>query len=58
MSGADRPRTSAPIFGRAEVSRSAFRACLALASGLSAVAVTTDRRWSSLDLDVEIRVVR
>ena len=31
---------------------------LALASGLSAVAVTTDRRWSSLDLDVEIRVVR
>jgi len=34
------------------------RACLALAGGLGAVAVTTDRRWSSLDLDVEIRVVR
>jgi ribonuclease VapC len=34
------------------------RACLALAGGLGAVAVTTDRRWSSLDLDVQIRVVR
>lgn len=34
------------------------RACLSLAAGLGAVAVTTDRRWSALDLDVAVRVVR
>ncbi len=34
------------------------RACLALAGGLGGVAVTTDRRWSALELDVRVRVVR
>jgi ribonuclease VapC len=34
------------------------RACLALASGLSATAVTADRRWASLPLDVRVHVVR
>ena len=33
------------------------RACLALAAGLGAVAVTTDRRWSSIDHGVPVRVV-
>lgn len=34
------------------------RACLSLAAGLDAVAVTTDRRWSALDLGIPVRVVR
>jgi ribonuclease VapC len=34
------------------------RACLSLAAGLGAVAVTTDRRWSSLELGVSVRAVR
>lgn len=34
------------------------RACLSLAAGLGAVAVTTDRRWSALDLGVRVQVVR
>jgi len=33
-------------------------ACLALASGVSATAVTADRRWASLPLDVRVHVVR
>ena len=34
------------------------QACLALASGLDGVAVTADRRWASLRLGVDVRVVR
>ncbi len=34
------------------------RACLALAATLGAVAVTTDRAWANLNLDVAIQVVR
>ena len=34
------------------------RACLALADGLGAVALTADRRWSALDLGVPVRVIR
>lgn len=34
------------------------RACLSLAAGLGAVAVTTDRGWSSLDHGVPVRVIR
>jgi len=34
------------------------RACLALAASLGAIAVTADRTWANLSLDVEIRVVR
>lgn len=34
------------------------RACLALASGLGVAAVTADRRWASLSLDVDVRIVR
>jgi ribonuclease VapC len=34
------------------------RACLSLAGGLGAVAVTTDRRWTVLDLGVSVRAVR
>lgn len=34
------------------------RACLSLASGLGAVAVTRDRRWSRLDLGVSVRLIR
>jgi PIN domain nuclease of toxin-antitoxin system len=34
------------------------RACLALASGLGLPAITADRRWLSLELGVEVRVLR
>ncbi len=34
------------------------RACLALAATLGGVAVTADRAWANLSLDVEIQVVR
>jgi len=34
------------------------RACLALAATLGAIAVTADRAWASLSLDVAIHVVR
>lgn len=34
------------------------RACLALASGLDGLAVTTDRRWTTLSLGVRVQVVR
>jgi PIN domain nuclease of toxin-antitoxin system len=34
------------------------RACLALAATLGAIAVTADRAWANLDLDVAIQVVR
>ena len=34
------------------------RACLALAKRLSVPAVTADRAWVTLDLDIEVRVVR
>jgi PIN domain nuclease of toxin-antitoxin system len=34
------------------------RACLALAATLDAIAVTADRAWANLDLDVAIQVVR
>ena len=34
------------------------RACLALASGTGATAVTADRVWKSLDLGVNIQLVR
>jgi len=34
------------------------RCCLAVAEQLGAVAVTADRAWASLDLPIEIKVVR
>ena len=34
------------------------RACLALAQARDAVALTTDRAWSELDLEVTVEVVR
>jgi ribonuclease VapC len=34
------------------------RACLALAVALGAMAVTTDRRWSTLDIGIPVRVIR
>jgi PIN domain nuclease of toxin-antitoxin system len=34
------------------------RACLALASGTGATAVTADRVWKSLDLGMKIQLVR
>jgi PIN domain nuclease of toxin-antitoxin system len=34
------------------------RACLALASALGLPAITADRRWPSLALGVEVRVLR
>lgn len=34
------------------------RACLALAVALEGTAVTTDRRWASVDLGVRVRVLR
>jgi ribonuclease VapC len=34
------------------------RACLSLASGLGAVAVTTDRHWAELDIGIPVRVIR
>lgn len=36
----------------------ADRACLALATRRSATALTADRAWAELSLDVEIRVIR
>jgi len=53
-------RATAELWGRSPRGGLSLgdRACLALAGGLGAVAVTTDRRWSSLDLDVQIQVVR
>jgi ribonuclease VapC len=33
------------------------RACLSLASGLGAVAVTTDRHWAELDIGIPVRVI-
>jgi PIN domain nuclease of toxin-antitoxin system len=34
------------------------RACLALAQSLGAVALTADRSWSRLNLDIAIEVIR
>jgi len=34
------------------------RACLALAASLGAVAVTADRAWGDLEVDVQVQVVR
>lgn len=34
------------------------RACLALAEGVGATAVTTDARWADVGLDVDLRVIR
>lgn len=34
------------------------RACLALAQRLGAKAMTTDRIWAALDLDIEIELIR
>ncbi len=34
------------------------RACLALAAALDRPALTADRAWSELDLDVEVRTIR
>ncbi len=34
------------------------RACLALARQLDAIALTTDRAWASLNLDIEIELIR
>ncbi|GJD50529.1 hypothetical protein OPKNFCMD_3272 [Methylobacterium crusticola] len=34
------------------------RACLALAAGRSAVALTTDRSWAKLEVEVRVEVVR
>lgn len=34
------------------------RACIALASVLSVPALTADRQWAQLDLDVDIRLIR
>jgi ribonuclease VapC len=34
------------------------RACLALAKRLAAPALTSDRAWAQLDLDVEVRTIR
>lgn len=34
------------------------RACLALASALGAVALTTDKAWAKLSIDVEIELAR
>jgi ribonuclease VapC len=34
------------------------RACLALAQNLGALALTADRSWSQLDLDIAIEVIR
>jgi PIN domain nuclease of toxin-antitoxin system len=34
------------------------RACLALAHNLQAEAITADRRWAELQLDVRVRVIR
>lgn len=34
------------------------RACIALAQRLNAPAVTTDRSWANLDLDVKIELIR
>lgn len=34
------------------------RACLALAETLGAPAVTADRAWATLDLDVEVQLIR
>lgn len=34
------------------------RACLALASDVGGIAVTTDRRWAALRIGVKVRVVR
>lgn len=34
------------------------RACLALAEAEGAVAVTADRAWAGLDVDIEVQVIR
>lgn len=34
------------------------RACLALARSVDGAAVTADRRWATLDVDVDVRVIR
>jgi len=57
-------RASAVDIGllRSETRRSGLslgdRACLALARRLGFPALTADKAWSSLDLDVEIRLIR
>jgi PIN domain nuclease of toxin-antitoxin system len=53
-------RATAEVWERAPTAGLSLgdRACLALASGLGVAAVTTDRRWASLSVDVPVRVVR
>jgi ribonuclease VapC len=36
----------------------AYRACLALARDLRVPAVTADRAWADLDLNVAVRIIR
>ena len=56
----DQARATAELWERAPRAGLSLgdRACLSLAGGLRAVAVTTDRRWSRLDVGVSVRVIR
>lgn len=53
-------RATAELWGRSPRAGLSLgdRACISLAAGLDVVAVTTDRHWAELDLDVPIRVIR
>lgn len=49
---------TAEIWSRASHLSLADRACLALAARLGVPAVTADRAWATLDLAVEVRLIR
>ena len=53
-------RTTAELWERAPRAGLSLgdRACLSLAFGLGAVAVTTDRHWAELDIGIPVRVIR
>jgi ribonuclease VapC len=54
----DDAEAAADLWPRARNLSLADRACLALAARLAVPALTADRAWQSLDLGVEVRLIR